>query len=128
MKNQASVLIDGNLIADPIIKKTTTGKTVCTFAIVVNHTIATKDNREEGKDHVSFFDIETWGKLAEFCGSLKKGKEVFVVGELRQDRWKAPDGTSKNKIKVIASRVNPGSRNGQQEEGYEVDIKQQQAA
>ncbi|MCE9500745.1 MAG: single-stranded DNA-binding protein [Leptospira sp.] len=104
MSNIAHIVLDGNLTADPELKKTPNGKSVSTFSIAVNHTDS-KD--EEGKsDDVSFLDVEAWENTAERCAEfLKKGRGVTVIGNIKQDRWKSPDGTPRTKLKVVASSV-----------------------
>ncbi|MBE7412860.1 MAG: single-stranded DNA-binding protein [Leptospiraceae bacterium] len=103
MVNIAHIVMDGNLTADPEAKKTPNGKNVTTFSIAVNHTDP-KGDKEEGE--VSFFDVEAWEKDGEACASyLKKGRKVTVIGTLRQDRWKTADGLSRQKYKIVASRV-----------------------
>ena len=103
MVNIAHIVMDGNLTADPEAKKTPNGKKVTTFSIAVNHTDP-KGDKEEGE--VSFFDVEAWEKDGEACASyLKKGRKVTVIGTLRQDRWKTADGLSRQKYKIVASRV-----------------------
>jgi single-stranded DNA-binding protein len=55
---------------------------------------------------VSFFDVETWSKLAEHCYNLAhKGRGVRVVGRLKQDRWNGSDGKSHSKITIVAEHV-----------------------
>ena len=55
---------------------------------------------------VSFFEVETWAKLAEACNNLgKKGRGVRVVGRLKQDRWTGNDGKQRSKISIVAEHV-----------------------
>jgi single-strand DNA-binding protein len=55
---------------------------------------------------VSFFDVETWAKLAEACYAKgRKGRGVRVVGRLKQDRWSGPDGKAHSRITIVAEHV-----------------------
>jgi len=55
---------------------------------------------------VSFFEVETWARLAEVCYAKgKKGRGVRVVGRLKQDRWNDPDGKLRSKICIVAEHV-----------------------
>jgi single-strand DNA-binding protein len=55
---------------------------------------------------VGFFDVETWGKLANACANHgRKGRGVRVVGRLKQDRWTGSDGKSHNRIAIVAEHV-----------------------
>jgi single-strand DNA-binding protein len=55
---------------------------------------------------VSFFDVETWSKVAENCYNLgHKGRGVRVVGRLKQDRWAGADGKQRSRITIVAEHV-----------------------
>jgi len=55
---------------------------------------------------VSFFDVETWSKLAEACYTKgKKGRGVRVVGRLKQSRWSDPDGKTRSRVSIVAEHV-----------------------
>lgn len=102
MKNLAYAILDGNLTADPEVKTTTGGKKVSTFSIAIHHTSSKDANSED----VSFIEVEAWDKVGENCAEyLKKGRKVTILGNLKQDRWKSTDGTSRQKWKVIATTV-----------------------
>lgn len=104
MKNLSYVILDGNLTADPEEKSIAGGKSLANFTVAVNHT----SNNQEGKDKedVSYFEVEAWEKLGENCVEyLKKGSKVTVMGNLKQNRWKNPEGESRSKVKVTASTV-----------------------
>jgi len=103
MNNLNSVLIEGNMVRDPLIRSTSKGTSVCNFTIASNRYYKQDTNFEK---EVGFFDVETWGKLADACSSLgKKGRGVRVVGRLKQDRWTGNDGKSHNKVAIVAEHV-----------------------
>ncbi|MDR0374320.1 MAG: single-stranded DNA-binding protein [Treponema sp.] len=103
MNNLNSVLIEGNLVRDPLLKSTAKGTSVCTFSLASNR-FYKQDNMLEKE--VSFFDVESWSKLAENCYNLgRRGRGVRVVGRLKQDRWNGPDGKSHSKVSIIAEHV-----------------------
>jgi len=55
---------------------------------------------------VSFFDVETWSKLAEACYSKgKKGRGVRVVGRLKQNRWNDLEGKPHSRVTIVAEHV-----------------------
>lgn len=98
-----SILIEGNVVRDPIIKDTPRGTTVCNFSIASNRFYRQDDETEQ---ETSFFEVESWAKLAEACGKgCYKGRGVRVVGRLKQDRWTGTDGKNYSKIKVVAEHV-----------------------
>jgi single-strand DNA-binding protein len=55
---------------------------------------------------VNFFDIETWGKLAENAASVgRKGRGVRVVGRLKQERWANTEGKQQSKVLIVAEHL-----------------------
>ena len=105
MNNINSIMLEGNLVRDPEHNETQMGSSVCNFSLAVNRTY--KDSKGEKVDEVSFFDIETWGDLAEKLKkeNVKKGRGIRVVGRLKQERWKDADGKSHSKIFVVAEQI-----------------------
>ena len=98
-----SILVEGNVVRDPIVKETPRGTMVCNFSIASNRFYRQDDETEQ---ETSFFEVESWAKLAEACGKgCYKGRGVRVVGRLKQDRWTGTDGKNYSKIKVVAEHV-----------------------
>lgn len=103
MNNLNSILIEGNLVRDPTLRSTPKGTQVCTMTLASNRFYKQDSGFEK---EVSFFDVESWARLAETCGSKgKKGRGVRVVGRLKQNRWTNPDGKTQSKISIIADHV-----------------------
>ncbi|MCA1951327.1 MAG: single-stranded DNA-binding protein [Treponema sp.] len=103
MNNLNSILIEGNLVRDPLLRSTPKGTPVCTFSLASNRFYKQDTGFEK---EVSFFEVETWSKLAESCHTLgHKGRGVRVVGRLKQERWQGPDGKPRAKIVIIAEHV-----------------------
>lgn len=105
MNNINQLILEGNLVKDPEHNETQMGSSVCNFSLAVNRTF--RDSKGEKVDEVSFFDIETWGDLAEKLKkeNVKKGRGVRVVGRLKQGRWKDAEGKSHSKIFVVAEHI-----------------------
>ncbi|MEL3906252.1 MAG: single-stranded DNA-binding protein [Treponema sp.] len=112
MHNLNSLIIEGNVVRDPIVKATPRGTPLCLFSIASNRFFRQDDKTAQ---ETSFFDVETWSRLAELCGeNCTKGRGVRVVGRLKQDRWTGSDGKQYSKIKVVAEHVEfkPRFKNG----------------
>jgi len=93
-----SIVLAGNVVADPESRSTQTGKAIATFRLAVNNPINDKD--------VVYIDVDTWEKQADFVTTyVKKGSAVSVVGRLKQDSWEK-DGKKQSKTLVVADRVN----------------------
>ncbi len=99
------VMLLGNLTRDPELRYTPTGAAVCEFSLALNHSYTNKQTGQK-VDEVSFIDIVAWGRTAEICAEyLKKGRQVFVEGRLKQDRWESPEGKKMSKIRVTAENI-----------------------
>lgn len=96
------VMMGGNLTADPEVKQTKGGASVCSFNIAVNRRYA----KSEGDTKVDFFTVVAWRELAEFVGKyFKKGKPIFVCGELQNRTWSDKDGNRRVSAEIIAHEV-----------------------
>lgn len=96
-------MIEGNLVRDPLFKSTAKGTPLCTFSLASNRFYKQDSGMEK---EVSFFDVETWSKLAENCYHQgRKGRGVRVVGRLKQDRWNGVDGKIHSKVTIVAEHV-----------------------
>ncbi len=55
---------------------------------------------------VSFFAVETWGRVAKSCADyLSKGRGVRVVGRLKQERWTGQDEKNHERAVLVAEHV-----------------------
>ena len=103
MNNLNSIILEGNLTADPVLNHTPSGTAVGSFSLGCNRYYKTEGERTE---EVSFFDIEVWSRLAETCGEyLHKGRQVRVVGRLKQDRWHDGEGNRHARVKIVGEHV-----------------------
>jgi single-strand DNA-binding protein len=103
MNNLNSILIEGNLVRDPLFRTTSKGTSLCTFTLASNRFFKQDSGLEK---EVSFFDVESWAKLAENCKNLgHKGRGVRVVGRLKQERWNGADGKAHSKVAIVAEHV-----------------------
>jgi single-strand DNA-binding protein len=103
MSNLNSILIEGNLVRDPLLRTTQKGVSLCTFSLASNRYYKQESGLEQ---EVSFFDVEAWSKLAENCYHLgHKGRGVRVVGRLKQNRWNGADGKQHSRINIVAEHV-----------------------
>jgi len=103
MNNLNSILIEGNLARDPLLRTTQKGTQVCSMTLASNRFYKQDSGFEK---EVSFFDVETWAKLAEACYARgKKGRGVRVVGRLKQSRWSDPEGRTQSRICIVAEHV-----------------------
>ncbi len=96
------ITLIGNLTANPELRSTPSGVSVCTFTIAVNRRFANAD----GEKQTDFFRINAWRGLADTCARyLEKGKKVAVIGELQARQYNAKDGTTRMSLDVAADEV-----------------------
>jgi len=98
------VFIIGRLVRDPEIRYTPSGTPVTKFSIANNSAFMQNNDK---KEYVNYFDINVWGNQAVTCEKyLKKGKQVAIVGVLRQNRWNdKTSGQTKSKVEITAFNI-----------------------
>jgi single-strand DNA-binding protein len=110
MNNLNSVLIEGNLVRDPVLRSTSNGNSECTFTLASDRFFKKGSGIEK---ETGCFDVEAWDKLAQVCGSQgRKGRGVRVVGRLKQKRWTGTDGKMYSHIIIVAEHVEFRPDNG----------------
>jgi len=93
---ETSLKMFSGFITEPDLRYFESGKALCTFAIPL---------KKDKKDDPVYLNCETWGRIAEKAGELKKGDEVTVLGKFKEVEYKAKDGTNKTKIVFIVKGI-----------------------
>lgn len=107
------VVMTGNLTADPELRTTPGGTSVCSLRIACN--TRRKDGASgEWVDKPNYFNVTVWGKQGENAAQyLAKGRPVAIDGRLEWREWEAQDGTKRQATDIIADSVQfLGSRDG----------------
>jgi single-strand DNA-binding protein len=98
------VMIIGHLGRDPEMRYTPSGRPVTTFNVVTSRTWNTSDG--ERHNETEWFNIVTWGNLAEICKQyLTKGQQVYIEGRLQTRRWEDNDGVKHTSIEIVANEM-----------------------
>ncbi len=96
------IYLIGNLTADPVLRATQNGTSVCQFTLAVNRRFPGPD----GQKITDFFRVVTWKTQAENCAKyLAKGRKCAVIGELQARTYEAKDGTTRLSLDVSADEV-----------------------
>ncbi|MDE7383298.1 MAG: single-stranded DNA-binding protein [Treponemataceae bacterium] len=104
MNQLNSVIIEGNITRTPELREPKDGFKVCTIPIAVNRFY--RNSKGDGMNEVSYFNVETYGKMAEVCmEKCNKGRGMRVVGRLKQSRWKNSEGKQTSKVSIIAEHI-----------------------
>ena len=108
------ITLIGNLAADPEVRSTQSGVTVCTFTLAVTRKYAPQGEERQ----TDFFRINAWRQLGDNCARfLAKGKKAAVVGELQARTYEAKDGSTRMSLDVSADEVEFLSPRGEQDSG-----------
>lgn len=98
----------GNLGADPILRTTKSGKSVCNFTIAVDrHYFHTDDKGNRVKvSTTDWIPIACWGSTAETMSKyLRQGSRICVRGRLQPRTYEDPNGVTHHSFDVVASEI-----------------------
>jgi len=112
MPSLNKVILIGHLTADPELKQTPSGVSVCSFSIGVQR----KYTKEGEQSQSDFINIVAWRTTAEFVAKhFRKGNAICVCGALQTRSWTAQDGGKRYATEVIADEVGFVERRKQSE-------------
>lgn len=93
-----SVNITGRLAANPEIKSTQSGKSVCSFRLAVN--------RPRVKDKTDWIPCTVWNQSAEYLGKYAhKGNRIGVSGVITSREYEDKDGNKRSVLEVLCEAV-----------------------
>lgn len=100
MYNRAILM--GRLTADPELKQTPNGVSVCSFRIAVDRGYTPRG----GERQTDFLDIVAWRSQAEFVSKyFNKGKMILVEGSIETRQYTDKDGNNRRVFEIIADNV-----------------------
>ncbi|MBE6761681.1 MAG: single-stranded DNA-binding protein [Ruminococcaceae bacterium] len=95
------VVLSGRLTADPELKTTANGISVCSFSIAVERRFKSGEERQS-----DFINIVTWRSSAEFVSKyFKKGQMIAIRGSIQTRRYQDKDGNNRTAFEVVADDV-----------------------
>ena len=98
------VQLIGRLTKDPELKQTQAGKTMAMFSVATGK--SWKNEAGEKQERTEFHNAVVFGKVADVVNMYcKKGKQVYVEGELQTRSWDDPQGNKKYRTEIIVSNV-----------------------
>ena len=104
MNQLNSLILEGNLVKDAVLSEPAPGFKKCIFTMGVSRYY--KNRKNEDVNEASFFDVEAYNQVAEWCGKkATKGRGVRVVGRLKQDTWKDDSGKTASRVYVDAEHI-----------------------
>jgi len=99
------VIIIGNLGRDPEIKYTQSQIPVANFSVATSESWKDKATGE-WQEKTEWHRIVAWRHLAERAEKyLRKGKQVYIEGELETRKWQGQDGQDKYTTEIVAREL-----------------------
>lgn len=96
------VTLMGRLVADPELRTTTTGKSVCTFRIAVDRSFAKAGEPRQA----DFITIVAWESTANFVSRyFAKGSMIAVQGSIQTRQYEDQSGNKRTAFEVVAREV-----------------------
>jgi len=106
------VILVGNLGNDPEVKYTQGGMAVTRISLAT--TSARKDRDGNTQERTEWHRVVFFGKLGEIAGEyLRKGRQVYIEGSIRYDKYTGQDGVEKYSTDIVANEMQMlGGRDG----------------
>ena len=97
MLNRAILM--GRLVADPELRQTPNGVSVCSFRIAVDRNYSGRG----GERQTDFLDIVAWRNTAEFVSRyFSKGKMIIVEGSVQSRNYEDKNGNKRTAVEIVA--------------------------
>lgn len=122
------VAIMGRLVADPELRTTTQGQSVCSFRIACDRSYVQQGQERQA----DFIDIVAWRQQAEFVSKyFQKGSLIAIEGSLQTRNYQDKNGNNRTTVEVVANNISfAGAKrqDGQRAPSYEQQAKAAQNA
>ena len=87
-------VLGGRLTADPELRQTQSGVSVCSFTVAVN--------RKFDRETTDFINCVAWKKTAEFIAQyFSKGSSICVTGSIQVRTWQDNNGAKRYATELI---------------------------
>ena len=111
MAGETIITIVGNLTADPELRTTSSGASVCSFTIASTPRNYNRQTGQYEDGQPLFLRCSAWRDLATHCAqSLAKGMRVIAQGRLQQRSYQAQDGSNRTVLELQIDDIGPSLR------------------
>lgn len=95
-------VIMGRLTADPELRTTNNGISVCTISVAVD-----RNYQREGQERqTDFLTVVAWRQTAEFIAKhFRKGKMIAVQGSIQTRKYEDRNGNKRTAVEIVADNV-----------------------
>ena len=98
--NLNKVILAGRLTADPELKTTPNGISVCSFSVAVDRRYS-KDNKQ-----TDFINVVAWRSTAEFITKyFSMGNSICVCGSIQTRNYTDKNGNKRTAVEVVAEEA-----------------------
>ena len=103
--NLNKVILVGRIVAEPELKQTPSGASVCSIRIAVNRRFQSRDSQQQNE--ADFFNVTAWQNTAEFIAKyFHKGSAICVCGRIQNRTWVDQSGQKRYVTDIIAEEAN----------------------
>ena len=96
------VAIMGRLVADPELRTTPAGYSVCSFRIACDRSYVQQGQQRQA----DFIDIVAWRQQADFVSKyFQKGSMIAVEGSLQTRQYQDKQGSKRTAVEVVANNI-----------------------
>lgn len=118
------VILVGNLGADPELRYTAGGTAIANLSVATKEQWTDKQSGQK-QERTEWHRVKLYGRLAEIAGEYaKKGRQVYIEGSLRTDKYTGKDGVERystdiiaNDLQLLGGAPTEGSSHGRQQDG-----------
>lgn len=106
------VAIMGRLVADPELRTTPAGHSVCSFRIACDRSYVQQGQERQA----DFIDIVAWRQQADFVSKyFQKGSLIAIDGSLQTRQYQDKNGNNRTAVEVVANNISFAGAKGRQE-------------
>lgn len=96
------VAIVGRLVADPELRTTPAGCSVCSFRIACNRSYVQQGQERQA----DFIDVVAWRQQADFVSKyFQKGGMIAIEGSLQTRQYQDKQGNNRTAVEVVANNI-----------------------
>ena len=96
------VAIMGRLVADPELRTTPAGLSVCRFRIACDRSYVQQGQERQA----DFIDIVAWRQQADFVSKyFQKGSMIAIEGSLQTRQYQDKQGNKRTAVEVVANNI-----------------------
>ena len=96
------VAIMGRLVADPELRTTPAGLSVCRFRIACDRSYVQQGQQRQA----DFIDIVAWRQQADFVSKyFQKGSMIAIDGSLQTRKYQDKNGNNRTAVEVVANNI-----------------------